>query len=134
MLKATLESYDNERGVMTVDPWQLAKFLKALADEKRLQIVRLLGRRSICVCELESLVELSQPAVSHHLKILREAGVVNDTRQGKWIYYSLNEDNYTMMLNALTVLPITAIGEDNFNSEPDFCQICEQKSQSKNKT
>lgn len=134
MHKATLESYDNERGVMTVDPWQLAKFLKALADEKRLQIVRLLGRRSICVCELESLVELSQPAVSHHLKILREAGVVNDTRQGKWIYYSLNEDNYMRMLNALTVLPITAVGEDDFNSEPDFCRICEQKSQSKNKT
>ena len=107
-----------------MDDWQLAKFLKALADEKRLQIVRLLGRRSICVCELESLVELSQPAVSHHLKILREAGLVIDTRQGKWIYYSLNKGNYTKMLDALTVLPITAMGG---HSEPDFCSACEEK-------
>lgn len=105
----------------------LTKYLKALADEKRLKIVTLLGKRSICVCELESLVELTQPAVSHHLKILRDAGVVTDTRQGKWIFYSLNEDSYAEMLTALTVLPMLAEGEKRLNGEIDFCLKCEQK-------
>jgi ArsR family transcriptional regulator len=115
-------------GVASVDPWRLAKMLKALADEKRLLIIQLLGMRSLCVCELESLVELSQPAVSHHLRILREAGVVNDTRQGKWIFYSLNEGNYTEMLNALATLPMQATGERSLNSNIDFCLRCEQNS------
>ena len=129
MIKANLEPIKMKGGIAAVDPRRLAKVLKALADEKRLLIIQLLGMRSLCVCELESLVELSQPAASHHLRILREAGLVTDTRQGKWIFYSLNEDNYTEMLNALTVLPTTAIREDNFNSEPDFCRIYEQKNQ-----
>jgi ArsR family transcriptional regulator len=123
-----MESYKVKGGAMAMDPWLLAKFLKALADEKRLQIIRLLGRRSICVCELEALVELSQPAVSHHLKILREAGVVNDTRQGKWIYYSLNEGNYSKMLEALKFLPISAVGKED--GEIDYCQKCDQKKKS----
>jgi ArsR family transcriptional regulator len=117
-------------GGEAVDHGQLAKFLKALADEKRLLIIKLLGRRSMCVCELESLVELTQPAVSHHLKILRESGVVTDTRHGKWIFYSLNEDSYTEMLAALTALPMPAEGEKELNGEIDFCLTCEQKKKS----
>jgi len=124
--KVTLESYGVKGGGAAVDSWRLAKFLKALADEKRMQIIKLLGRRSICVCELESLVELTQPAVSHHLKILREAGVVSDTRQGKWIFYSLNEDNYAEMLTALTALPVSVEGEKGLD-DVSFCLTCEEK-------
>jgi ArsR family transcriptional regulator len=65
--------------------------LKALADETRLEIVGLLAakRRELCVCEIESHFELSQPTVSHHLRILREAGVVSSERRGTWAYYAL---------------------------------------------
>ena len=108
---------------------RLAKQLKALADKKRLKIIRLLGKRSICVCELESLVGLTQPAVSHHLKILREAELVTDTRRGKWIFYSLNENIYTEMINALTTLPLSVAPEQEADNEIDFCLACEQKKQ-----
>lgn len=104
---------------------QLVKFLRALADEKRMQIVRLLGGRSICVCELESLVDLAQPAVSHHLKILREAGVVTDTRQGKWIFYSLNRNAYSDVLAALADIPMKAERPDNPDSGLGYCLTCD---------
>jgi ArsR family transcriptional regulator len=113
--------------VAAMDPGRLAKALKAIADEKRLLIIKLLGMRSMCVCELESLVELTQPALSHHLKILREAGVVTDTRQGKWIFYSLNQDSYTEMLNSLAALPMPATGERSLDSEINFCMKCEKR-------
>jgi ArsR family transcriptional regulator, arsenate/arsenite/antimonite-responsive transcriptional repressor len=109
-----------------IDPIRLARVLKALADEKRLRIIRLLGVRSLCVCELEALVELTQPAVSHHLKILREAGLVHDYRLGKWIFYSLHEDNYNKMREALTALPTPTTGERSLVGGIGFCQTGEQ--------
>ena len=68
-----------------------AKFFRALGDTTRLEMVGLLAAqgKELCVCELESHFELSQPTVSHHLRILREAGVVSSERRGTWVYYSL---------------------------------------------
>jgi ArsR family transcriptional regulator len=68
-----------------------AKFFRALGDATRLEIVGLLAARGkeLCVCELESHFNLSQPTVSHHLRILRQAGVVSSVRRGTWVYYSL---------------------------------------------
>lgn len=65
--------------------------LKALGDETRLEIVGLLAaeRKELCVCDIESHFEIGQPTVSHHLRILREAGVVTAERRGTWVYYSL---------------------------------------------
>ena len=68
----------------------MAKIFKALGDETRLTIVQLLVGRELCVCDILDSFAMSQPAISHHLKILRQAGVVRDKREGKWIYYSLN--------------------------------------------
>lgn len=95
----------------------LAKWLKALADARRLKIVELLGRRSICVCELEGLLGLTQPAVSHHLRVLKEAGIITDTRRGKWVYYSLNRNHYSALLDAMAMLPAEDSGDD-----PDICR------------
>jgi ArsR family transcriptional regulator, arsenate/arsenite/antimonite-responsive transcriptional repressor len=64
--------------------------LKALADEKRLRIVALLAGGERCVCELQSELELAQPLLSFHLKKLREAGLVTDRRDGRWVHYSLD--------------------------------------------
>lgn len=69
---------------------ELAELLKALADETRLTILTMLQDGEMCVCEIMDALPFSQPAVSHHLKILRQAGLITDRRQGKWIYYSLN--------------------------------------------
>lgn len=104
---------------------QLVKWLKALADEKRLQIIELVSQRSVCVCELEGLVGLTQPAVSHHLKILREAGLVNDTRQGKWVFYSLNRTGYSALQAALAAMLSQGGSQEEEVDETKRCQACE---------
>jgi len=64
--------------------------LTALADPTRLRIVNLLAQHeALCVCEIEAAFDLGQPTISHHLRILRDAGLVNVDRRGTWAYYSL---------------------------------------------
>ena len=68
----------------------IARRFKALADPTRIAIVnRLAGAGEVCVCAFVADLDLSQPTVSHHLRILREAGVVDVTRRGTWAYYRL---------------------------------------------
>jgi ArsR family transcriptional regulator len=68
---------------------RIAGVAKALGDPIRMQLVDVLRKHAgkVCVCELVPLFELSQPTVSHHLKVLREAGIVGSERQGLWAYY-----------------------------------------------
>jgi ArsR family transcriptional regulator, arsenate/arsenite/antimonite-responsive transcriptional repressor len=68
---------------------RLAAVARALADPIRVQILDVLGRYAgkVCVCELIPLFDVSQPTVSHHLKVLREAGLVGVERKGLWAYY-----------------------------------------------
>ena len=68
---------------------RIAALAKALGDPVRLQIVDVLRKHAgkVCVCELVPLFDLSQSTVSHHLKLLREAGIVESERQGLWAYY-----------------------------------------------
>ena len=87
-----------------VEAGRLADFFKALGDETRLSIVRLLMGKELCVCDIIDAFNISQPAISHHLKILKNAGIVNDTREGKWIYYSLNPQALEMIEAFLTEL------------------------------
>lgn len=79
----------------------LAELLKALADETRLNILTMLREGEMCVCEIMDALPLSQPAISHHLKILRQAGLVTDRRQGKWIYYDLDPRGLERILSLL---------------------------------
>lgn len=68
-------------------------FLKCLADSTRLRMLLLIQQESeLCVCELVQALAFSQPKISRHLALLREAGVLNDRRQGQWIHYRLNEN------------------------------------------
>jgi ArsR family transcriptional regulator, arsenate/arsenite/antimonite-responsive transcriptional repressor len=70
----------------------LAQVFKALADPVRLRLVSLIGAHQggeACVCELTTAFNLTQPTISHHLKILREAGIIDSERRGTWVYYWL---------------------------------------------
>jgi ArsR family transcriptional regulator len=67
----------------------LSQLFKALSDENRLRIVALLTHGELCVCHIESALELTQPTVSRHLSTLRSAGVVEGRRQGTWMHYRL---------------------------------------------
>jgi ArsR family transcriptional regulator len=75
------------------------EILKALADKTRLNILLLLSRQEMAVCELITALNLSQPAVSHHLKILKYAQLVKDIWDSKWIFYSIDEENFFMHTN-----------------------------------
>ena len=72
-----------------------AAVAKALGDPIRLQLVDVLRKHAgkVCVCELVPLFDLSQPTVSHHLKVLREAGIVGSERRGLWAYYYVNPES-----------------------------------------
>ena len=61
----------------------------ALSDTTRIRILKLLEKRTMCVCELTAVLGIRQPSVSHHLKILKDAGLVEDIRNGQWIDYRL---------------------------------------------
>jgi DNA-binding transcriptional ArsR family regulator len=65
------------------------KFFKALSDEKRLRIVKLLRVKEMCICELMICLNMTQPNLSHHIQILENCGIVNRTKKGKWVYCSL---------------------------------------------
>jgi ArsR family transcriptional regulator, arsenate/arsenite/antimonite-responsive transcriptional repressor len=92
----------------------LVETLKALADPTRLRILELLKARGrsccdlisrnepgLCACDIEEAVKLSQAAVSHHMGLLRRAGLVNAEKRGRWIYYSRNEAGIAAVTDAI---------------------------------
>ena len=78
---------------------ELTVIFKALSDGTRLRIVKLLEQGELCVCDITAALDMVQPKVSFHLSTLKEAGLIKDRKQGKWIHYSLNEtDMFKRML------------------------------------
>lgn len=72
---------------------QASSAFQALGDEIRLKMLKLLSEHdSLCVCEIQQAFDVGQPTVSHHLKVLREAGLVDVTRRGVWAYYALRRE------------------------------------------
>ena len=69
------------------------RIMKALSDPNRVRVIKLLEDRSLCVCEIQQVLGLSQPTVSSHLKILEDAGLVGKERQGTWMIYSQTMDS-----------------------------------------
>ena len=81
---------------------ELAARFKALADPTRVAIVnRLAAADEVCVCDLTDAFELSQPTISHHLKVLRDAGLVTASRRGTWAYYRLVPEAIEALRDAL---------------------------------
>jgi ArsR family transcriptional regulator len=77
----------------------LVMIFKALSDETRLRIIKLLERGELCVCDITAALDMVQPKVSFHLSALKEAGLIKDRKQGKWIHYSLDDkDLFRRML------------------------------------
>ena len=81
-------------GVSPSEAQDLAAVAKALSDPVRLQIVDVLRAHAgeVCVCELQPLFDISQPTLSHHLKKLRDAGIVGVERRGLWAYYYVHPE------------------------------------------
>jgi len=68
------------------------KIFKALGQSLRLKIIALLAEQEFCVCELEEIFNVSQPAISQHLRVLKEAGLVEEEKIGQWVFYSLRRE------------------------------------------
>lgn len=85
----------------------IANVLKILSDKTRLTMVAILDKQECCVCEFTETFEMSQPAISQHLRKLKSRNIVNETKKGQWVYYSLNKQSayYTMIHNILEHTP-----------------------------
>ena len=78
-----------------------AKILKAMSDPKRLRIVDMLSCGELCACKILEAFQITQPTLSHDMKVLLEAGIVCDRHEGKNIFYSLNEERLAAFQNTL---------------------------------
>ena len=71
----------------------LSEIFKVLGDETRTKILYLLAQKELCVCDLAAVLEMSMPAISHHLRLLKMLRLVKNRREGKMVYYSLDDDH-----------------------------------------
>ena len=78
--------------ISTATPTRLAELCHALSDPTRLHILHLLRQGRRCVCDLTDTMDAAQSRLSFHLKVLRDAGLVTDRKQGRWSYYALNTE------------------------------------------
>ncbi len=80
---------------------KMSNIYKALGDERRQNIIYLLLEKEMCVCEILTALECNQSTVSHHLRILENAGVVTSRREGKWVFYRVIEEERVKQLNQI---------------------------------
>ncbi|MFC5950241.1 ArsR/SmtB family transcription factor [Pseudonocardia lutea] len=98
----TSEPLDAHRAV------ELARVFKALGDPVRLRLLSLIASHEggeACVCELTGVFDLKGPTISHHLKVLKEAGLITGDRRGTWIYYRVSPRTLRMLGDVLTLDP-----------------------------
>ncbi|MEH1854633.1 MAG: metalloregulator ArsR/SmtB family transcription factor [Nostoc sp.] len=81
----------------TTIPYLIAAGFHALSEPLRISVLELLRQRELCVCDLCEVLGVSQSKLSFHLKTLKEAGLVNSRQEGRWIYYSLNLPQFSIL-------------------------------------
>ena len=89
---------------------------KALSDETRLRILKLLENGELCVCDIVAALDMIQPKVSFHLAVLKEAGLIKDRKQGKWVHYSIDDADIFrrfLILSTLERIPAESVMGDS---------------------
>ncbi|MGG0667249.1 ArsR/SmtB family transcription factor [Sporosarcina koreensis] len=91
----------------SIDLQRASQILKLLGDKTRLTMMKLLESHDCCVCEFVAIFKMSQPAISQHLRKLRDLGLVKEERRGQWIFYSINQEHedYPLISSVLHHLP-----------------------------
>lgn len=89
---------------------EILSIFKALSDETRLRILKLLEHGELCVCDIFSALDMIQPKVSFHLSVLKEAGLIKDRKAGRWVHYSLDDSDMLRRFMLHTV--IERVSED----------------------
>ena len=106
---------------------QNVSLFKALSDTNRIMIVDMLSCGELCACKILEKFNITQPTLSHHMKILCGCGLVNGRKEGKWMYYSLNENKvqeFMDFLRCITINKDECICHDNApvcSCEPNCC-------------
>ena len=87
---------------------ELAPMFKALGDPVRLRLMSLIASTGseACVCDLSGVFDLTQPTISHHLKVLRQAGLVTSERRGTWVYYRVHPEVLERLAGLLDTAPV----------------------------
>lgn len=85
---------------------------KALSDPNRIRIVKMLGKRDLCMCEVREVLRLSNSTVSKHLTILRDAGLLLDSKDGRWVNFRLNGKAESRFIRSLLALIEASFGDD----------------------
>ena len=97
---------------------------KALSEETRLRILKLLEKGELCVCDIVAALDMVQPKVSFHLAVLKEAGFIKDRKQGRWTHYSLDHSDIFrrfLLVSIFERIPKEAVAEDRSRLE-EFMQ------------
>lgn len=102
----------------------LLSIFKALSEETRLRILKLLEREELCVCDIVAALDMVQPKVSFHLNVLKEAGFLKDRKQGRWTHYRLDDSDFfrrSLLLSVFERISKDAVAEDRKRLE-EFLQ------------
>ena len=101
-----------------VDSKKMAAMFKAFADENRIQILELLRDGERCACRLLEEMKITQPTLSHHMKILCDSGIVVGRKEGKWMHYSISEDGIADVRDYLDEIMVkkTDKGDESYES------------------
>lgn len=84
---------------------ETAQLFKALGDENRLKILeRIAAQDEVCACNLLEDLEVSQPTLSHHMKLLRDCGLVDARKEGRWMHYSINKQRFEKALSVIETI------------------------------
>ena len=106
---------------MDIDYAAYAKIFKAMSDPKRLQIMNMLSNGELCACKILEAFSISQPTLSHDMKLLIDTGLVSSKKVGKWTHYSLNTDKLNEVYKTVGKLmlpdPFSALVECTCNEE-----------------
>ena len=86
---------------LEINEKKVSAVFKAFCDENRIKILKLLVTGEKCACELNEKINISQPTMSHHMKILCDSGVVSGRREGKWTYYSISSEGMSLAIRTL---------------------------------
>ncbi|GEA14107.1 transcriptional regulator [Moorella sp. E308F] len=101
---------------MTLKEWE--KAFKALGQHLRLRIIALLAEQELCVCELEEILGITQPAISQHLRVLKEADLVWEEKVSQWVFYHLNKEKLAAVLQGwLAYLDVPLAEKKEFTAD-----------------
>ena len=96
---------------------EYVELFKALSDENRLKILCMLGCGELCACDIQDSLDLTQPTISHHMKILQQVSLVEVEKRGKWAFYSIKQDQVDHLCSFIRSVTSEEYGKEEFRSK-----------------